>query len=85
VTKKLIQAALKWVGAMSLLLGLVPALAQPNTGEEVLKEVRLAAEKFERRAELPSWVDAVKAIPESTNNAPVVLRLADTQFLAADR
>jgi transglutaminase-like putative cysteine protease len=60
------------------------AFAQKAAGaeQEALKEIRVANDKFERGAPIPSWVDAAKVIPETQNKSPVVIRLADTQYIA---
>jgi lipoprotein NlpI len=45
-----------------------------------LKEVQIAAGAFSSADPIPAWVELV-AIPESNQTHPVVLRLADTQYL----
>lgn len=48
---------------------------------ESIKEVKLAANKFERNAVMPSWVDPVTAIPSTQSKSPIVTLLADTHFM----
>jgi hypothetical protein len=60
------------------------AFAQKAAGaeQEALKEIRIANDKFERGVPIPSWVDVAKVVPETQNKNPVVIRLADTQYIA---
>lgn len=48
-----------------------------------LKEVRVSADAFSRGAPLPTWSLPLADIPATTRRAPVVLRLAETQFNVA--
>jgi hypothetical protein len=56
------------------------ALAQPHPADPPFKEVRVAANAFSLGDPVPSWVDTA-AVPEVTGRPPVVIRLADTQFM----
>jgi transglutaminase-like putative cysteine protease/lipoprotein NlpI len=60
------------------------AFAQKAAGpeQEALKEIRVANDKFERGAPIPSWVDVAKVVPETQSKNSVVIRLADTQYIA---
>lgn len=75
------------VGAVfAAVLGLAPlceASAQPV--EQGVREVQVAAEAFARGAPLPDWIDAVPLPAEASSTLPMVVRLADTQFLVAQR
>jgi hypothetical protein len=63
---------------------LIPAkgYSQPTLANGPLKEVQIAADAFSLADPLPSWVDSI-AIPEASEPQPVVIRLADTQFLVS--
>lgn len=61
------------------------AVAQPaQDQQEVFKEIQIAQDKFSRGVSPPAWVQVEMSIPESQNPAPMVYRLADTQFFAGD-
>lgn len=63
------------------------ALAQPApspAGEPPMREVQVAAGTFSRGDRLPDWVDPAPIGPTELRR-PVVIRLADTQFLAGDK
>jgi lipoprotein NlpI/transglutaminase-like putative cysteine protease len=55
------------------------ASAQQNTDNQ-LKEVQLGSGAFTLADPVPSWVDP-SPIPEATKPQPIVVRLADTQYL----
>jgi lipoprotein NlpI/transglutaminase-like putative cysteine protease len=55
------------------------ASAQQNADNQ-LKEVQLGPESFTLGAPVPSWVDPT-TIPEISKSQPIVIRLADTQYL----
>ena len=71
-----------------------PAIAQQNSAQQnsaqqnsaqqnidnQLKEVQLGANAFTLADPVPSWVDQAP-IPETSEPQPIVIRLADTQFL----
>ncbi len=57
--------------------------AQGPAENSSLKEVQIAADAFSVGDPLPAWVETV-AIPEPGKTLPVVVRLADTQYLVAD-
>jgi hypothetical protein len=54
--------------------------APPNIS---LKEVQVGATEFSLADPVPSWVEPA-AIPEDNKNAPLVFRLADTQFMVKE-
>src|SRR4029453_2910725 len=56
---------------------------QPPQDNAQLKEVQIAAGAFSLADPVPSWVEPV-AIPEANQTHPVVLRLADNQYLIDD-
>src|SRR5882672_4655327 len=65
------------------------AAAQTPTdpsGGTPLKEVQVAADSFSAGTPVPPWVEAIAVPPPSSPeaNEQVVVRLMDTQFLAAD-
>ena len=62
---------------------LARAEAQPPQDNAQLKEVQIAAGAFSLADPIPSWVEPV-AIPEANQTHPVVLRLADNQYLIDD-
>ena len=70
-------ATLTVVLCVCLLGARADAQNQDNTQ---LKEVQIAAGAFSLADPIPAWVELV-AIPESNQTHPVVLRLADTQYL----
>src|SRR5262245_10151268 len=61
-----------------LLLGRAAAQTGPDNNQ--LKEVQIAAGAFSLADPIPTWVEPV-AIPEASQAYPIVLRLADTQYL----
>src|SRR5262245_16937253 len=63
---------------VSLLLA--KADAQTSQDNTQLKEVQIAAGAFSLADPIPDWVEPV-AIPEASQAHPVVLRLADNQYL----
>lgn len=77
-------------GVWSVLLAAVlsvlatAALAQPatSTDQETLKEVQLASDRFIRGAPMPAWIEKITTLPTTQRKHPVVLLLADTQYLA---
>src|SRR5262245_49685128 len=64
-----------------LLLGRAAAQTGPDNNQ--LKEVQIAAGAFSLADPIPTWVEPV-AIPEASQAHPVVLRLADNQYLIND-
>ena len=67
----------------SLLLAAIVGIhetAAQQAAESPLKEVQLGANSFAVESSVPSWVD-LAPIPESEKPQPIVIRLADTQFL----
>src|SRR6516164_11063370 len=72
------SAVLSVVLCVCLLL--VKADAQNSQESAQLKEVRIAAGAFSLSDPIPAWVEMI-AIPEASQAYPVVLRLADTQYL----
>ena len=54
--------------------------AQNPQDNTQLREVQIAAGAFSLTDPIPAWVETV-AIPEASQGQPVVLRLADTQYL----
>lgn len=76
-----------WPAMLACLLTLTPhlVLAQKDSGpeQEMLKEVQLASDKFERGAPLPTWVERTLVLPEMKSKGAVVTRLADTQFMVS--
>jgi lipoprotein NlpI len=72
---KLIRSSLLFVS----ILGISEAAAQ-QTVESPLKEVQLGTNSFTIANPVPSWVD-LAPIPESDKPQPIVIRLAETQFL----
>ena len=62
---------------------LARAEAQPPQDNAQLKEVQITAGAFSLADPIPSWVEPV-AIPEANQTHPVVLRLADNQYLIDD-
>jgi lipoprotein NlpI len=77
-----VMGLLKWVRAVFLLAGMLgfqPAAAQTGADHQV-KEVQLGNDAFTLADPVPSWVD-VAPLPDTANSQPVVIRLADTQFL----
>ena len=76
-----------WVAArsalgflLSIFMFAMEVNAQTNSGNIPLKEVEVAKDAFTLADPIPSWVDPV-AIPEGSTAQPLVIRLADTQFL----
>jgi lipoprotein NlpI len=55
-----------------------PPVASP------LKEVRVAADQFERGSPLPRWVEPYRELPATQDKAPVVTLLMDSQLWAGD-
>ena len=70
------------VMTIALCVGLLPAtVAAQNVKENIqLKEVQIAAGAFSLGDPIPGWVEPVP-IPEASQAHPVVLRLADNQYL----
>jgi lipoprotein NlpI len=68
--------------ALALCVCLLQTRALGQTPQEnvQLKEVQIAAGAFSLAESIPAWVEPV-AIPEASQAHPVVLRLADTQYL----
>lgn len=60
------------------------ALAQttPSAGQETLREVQLASDRFVRGTPVPAWVEKITTLPTTQNKHSIVLLLADTQYLA---
>ena len=58
-----------------------PAAAQ----QPLLRETKIGAEAFERGSPFPAWVDSIDDLPLVASTAPIVLRLADTQFYLAQK
>jgi lipoprotein NlpI/transglutaminase-like putative cysteine protease len=56
------------------------AQAPSDSATPPLKEVQVAATSFFLADPVPAWVDPI-AIPEGSKGGPLVVRLADTQFL----
>jgi lipoprotein NlpI/transglutaminase-like putative cysteine protease len=71
--------------AALLLVFMAPsgANSQSAAANAPLKEVHVGATAFSLANPTPSWV-APTAIPESDKKAPLVVRLADTQYLVAE-
>jgi lipoprotein NlpI len=65
---------------MGICLPLASANAQAPQDNTPLKEVQIAAGAFSLADPIPAWVEAV-AIPEANQTHPVVIRLADNQYL----
>src|SRR5499426_1603622 len=65
---------------LCICLLLARADAQPPQDNTQLKEVQIAAGAFSLADPIPDWVEPV-AIPEANQAHPVVLRLADNQYL----
>jgi lipoprotein NlpI len=59
--------------------------AAPSGAAEPVKEVRLGADRFNRNAAIPSWVEPVAGLPATQSKSPVVSLLADTQILVAQQ
>jgi lipoprotein NlpI len=70
------------VMTIALCVGLLPAtVGAQNVKEDIqLKEVQIAAGAFSLGDPIPAWVEPVP-IPEANQAHPVVLRLADNQYL----
>jgi lipoprotein NlpI len=71
--------------ALVLCVCLLQSKAVGQTPQEnvQLKEVQIAAGAFSLADPIPAWVEPV-AIPEASQAHPIVLRLADTQYLIDD-
>jgi lipoprotein NlpI len=59
------------------------ARAQTAPANVPFKEVQVGASEFTLADPIPSWVEPVD-VPESDKTAPLVLRLADTQFMVKE-
>jgi lipoprotein NlpI/transglutaminase-like putative cysteine protease len=59
------------------------AVAQADSANGPLKEVQIAPGSFSLGDAVPSWVEPI-AIPEGSKAAPLVVRLADTQYLVKE-
>ena len=57
--------------------------AQVDPANTPLKEVPIAATSFFLAGPVPSWVEPA-TIPEGNKGAPLIVRLADTQFLVRE-
>src|SRR6516165_784087 len=70
------------VMTIALCVGLLPAtVGAQNVKENIqLKEVQIAAGAFSLGDPIPAWVEPVP-IPDAIQAHPVVLRLADNQYL----
>jgi len=68
-----------------------PVYAQTSAGAEVssaspaLREARVAEGAFMRGVPLPAWAQPPADIPATARTAPIVVRLAETQFYAGDK
>src|SRR6185295_11559150 len=69
--------------ALGVCLLLTRADAQPAPDNSQLKEVQVTAGAFSLGDPIPAWVEPV-AIPDVSQVHPVVLRLADNQYLIDD-
>src|ERR1700734_2825676 len=65
---------------LAAIVGIHESAAQ-QSAESPLKEVQLGANSFAVESSVPSWV-VLAPIPESEKAQPIVIRLADTGFLA---
>ncbi|MFM9880200.1 MAG: DUF3857 domain-containing protein [Burkholderiaceae bacterium] len=74
-------ASYAFIGLLSLAVQAQTAATLQGSSEGV-KEVIVGADRFERKATPPTWVESSPAIPATQSKAPVVTLLAETQFLA---
>jgi hypothetical protein len=72
---RLVQASLVLAG----ILAAYGASAQQNADGQ-LREIQLAPDAFTLQDPVPAWVDPA-IIPNVTKSEPIVVRLADTQYL----
>src|SRR5262245_34718504 len=68
------------VAALDVGLGSAAGQAQGPAGNIPLKEVQIAADAFSLGDPVPAWVEPV-AIPEPGQAQPLMMRLADTQYM----
>lgn len=61
------------------------SVAPPEGTAPPVKEVRVASDRFERKAALPAWVDSAPALPATQSKNPLVTLLADVQFMASPK
>jgi len=59
--------------------------AAAASGQPALREARVAEGALTRAVPLPAWAQPLADIPATTRTAPVVVRLAETQFHAGDK
>lgn len=73
-----------FVAAVAGVSAAAPAEAQNASAMQILpvKEVQIGGTRFTRGEPVPDWVETAP-VPVATQRAPVAIRLADTQFLAA--
>jgi len=77
-------AALLYLALYSLAAHAQSAAPPEGTAPPV-KEVRVASDRFERKAALPAWVDSAPALPATQSKNPLVTLLADVQFMASPK
>ena len=82
MTPALIRRLAALCAGLLLSTCLLAQSADGGTEREALREIQLGSESFTRGDPVPAWVRRV-AVPATTLRAPVVLRLADTQFRVA--
>lgn len=61
------------------------SVAPPEGTAPSVKEIRVASDRFERKAALSAWVDSAPTLPATKSTNPLVTLMADTQFMAGPK